>query len=71
MDVPKGYVIALLWRPPPKESLPWELSTYQNIEEPILKCMHGSYDRSMCSWLAACEKNTFEPLGITNEREDR
>lgn len=39
--VPKGHEITVLTRPPPNKFHPMGLSTYQSMEEPILKGMQG------------------------------
>lgn len=39
--IPKGYVITVLTRPPPQRLNPTGESTYQTIEEPILKGISG------------------------------
>lgn len=39
--VPKGHEITVLTRPPPNKFHPMGLSTYQSVEEPILKGMQG------------------------------
>lgn len=39
--VPKGYVVTVLTRPPPQRLRPDGLTTYQSIEEPILKGCKG------------------------------
>jgi hypothetical protein len=39
--VPKGNVITVLSRPPPQRLNPLGCSTYQTIEEPVLKGAHG------------------------------
>ena len=39
--VPKGHVVTVLSRPPPQKLHPQGLSTYQTIEEPVLKGIFG------------------------------
>jgi len=39
--VPKGHEVTVLTRPPPNKFHPMGLSTYQSVEEPILKGMEG------------------------------
>jgi len=39
--IPKGHEVTVLTRPPPNKFHPTGLSTYQSIEEPILKGIYG------------------------------
>jgi hypothetical protein len=39
--LPKGHVVTVLSRPPPQKFNPYGCSTYQSIEEPVLKGIFG------------------------------